>query len=142
MRTLNYLGDGRTVTSVIETYICTKQKIMSIMCLFSVWESQLCLLKNVLKSSLYNNEVHFLSTWSVCKQHAPATPLLLGHACRKCHVPLVIETRVVTMPCKITPQQHDIVWKPLSRCCFWLTLDSALRRSSRQEVPDYSPKAN
>ena len=58
LRTFNYLGDGRRVTSVIETYICTKQKIMSIMCLLSVWESQLCLLKNVLKSCLYNNEVH------------------------------------------------------------------------------------
>ena len=43
-----------------------------------------------------------------------------------------IETRVVTMPWKITLQQHDIVWKPLCRC-FWLTLNSplhdALRRS-------------
>ena len=57
LRTFNYLGDGHRVTSVIETYICTKQKIMSIMCLLSVWESQLCLLKNVLKSCLYNNEV-------------------------------------------------------------------------------------
>ena len=43
----------RRVTSVIETYICTKLKIMSIMCLLSVWESQQFLLKNVPKSCLW-----------------------------------------------------------------------------------------
>ena len=82
---------------------------------------------------VYDNEVHFwtTSTWSVWKYHAPATPLLLGHACRKCHVPVFIETRVVTMPWKITLQQHDIVWKPLCRC-FWLTLNSSLHDALRR----------
>ena len=55
----------------------------------------------------------FLSIWSVLAWLAHSTPLLLGHACRKGHVPSDIETRVVTTPWKITLQQH--VLRLLSR---------------------------
>ena len=50
---------------------------------------------------VYDNEVHFwtTSTWSVWKYHALATPLLLGHACRKCHVPVFL-SRHVSWQCR------------------------------------------
>ena len=83
-----------------------KLKIMSIMCLLSVWESQLFWLKKCPKKLSIIMSHIFLSTWSVLPCPAHSTPLLLGHACRKGHVPPDMETRVVTTPWKITLQQH------------------------------------
>ena len=58
----------------------------------------------------------FLSAWSVLPCAAHSTPPLLGHACRKGHVPSDIETRVLSTPWKITLKQHVLRLLSLNLC--------------------------